>query len=106
MKHILQEEWNSLISEDDNYVILDTRTKEECLEGIIENAVMIDFLQPDVFMSEINKLDKSKTYYIYCRSGNRSGQACHIFDSLGFANSYNLIGGMLEWNGETVIPKI
>jgi len=47
-------------------------------------------------------LDKSKNYYIYCRSGNRSGQACAVFNQSGVQNTYNLIGGMMEWNGELV----
>jgi len=102
MKNITQEEWNSLISKDNNYTILDTRTAGECNTGIVENAIIIDFLQPDLFLSEINKLDKNKTYYIYCRSGNRSGQACHIMESLGFVKTYNLIGGMLTWKGNLV----
>lgn len=105
MKNIRQEEWNSLISEDENFVILDTRTPQECAEGMIKNSVIIDFLQPELFLSEIKKLDKNKTYYIYCRSGNRSGQACHIMDSLGFSNTFNLIGGVLEWTGELIDPK-
>ena len=33
----------------------------------------------------------------YCRSGNRSGQACQILDMLGFTNTKNLQGGMLAW---------
>ncbi len=34
---------------------------------------------------------------VYCRSGNRSGQACMILDTMGFSNTKNLVGGMLAW---------
>ncbi|MEX0273681.1 MAG: rhodanese-like domain-containing protein, partial [Flavobacteriaceae bacterium] len=48
----------------------------------------------------LQKLDTSKNYYVYCRSGNRSAQACAIMGSLGFGNVYNLEGGFMEWEGE------
>ena len=40
---------------------------------------------------------KNEELIVYCRSGNRSGQACLILDSAGFKNTKNLIGGMLAW---------
>jgi rhodanese-related sulfurtransferase len=65
---------------------------------------MIDFLDAPTFKSEIEKLDKSKNYYVYCRSGNRSGQACQLLDGLGVNNTFNLTGGMLAWTEKTEIP--
>ena len=40
---------------------------------------------------------KNQEVICYCRSGNRSGQACQILDMLGFTNTKNLQGGMLAW---------
>jgi len=40
---------------------------------------------------------KDDEVIIYCRSGNRSGQACQILEMAGFTNAKNLTGGMLEW---------
>ena len=40
---------------------------------------------------------KDEELIIYCRSGNRSGQACLILDSMGFKNTVNVVGGMLDW---------
>ncbi|EPR73916.1 Protein containing rhodanese-like domain protein [Winogradskyella psychrotolerans RS-3] len=37
---------------------------------------------------------------MYCKSGNRSGQACAIMNQLDIENAYNLIGGFSEWQGE------
>ena len=105
MKNLSQEEWKERVSKDKNAIIIDTRTPEECAFGIVENAIMIDFLQPDFFLQEIKKLDKTKTYYIYCRSGNRSGKACVMMENLGFNESFNLIGGMNEWNANKVKPN-
>ena len=100
MKDITQEEWREKTANDKNAVILDVRTDQEIEEGYIPGAKMIDIYKGQEFIDEIDKLDKDKNYYVYCRSGNRSGQACAIMDQKGFNNTYNLIGGFSEWEGE------
>jgi rhodanese-related sulfurtransferase len=104
MKNINQSQWEELIASDPNAVILDVRTPGECAEGIIENAIMIDLLDTVKFDAMIDTLDKNKNYYIYCRSGNRSGQACYKLERIGVKNTYNLVGGMFSWNGPTAVP--
>jgi NADH dehydrogenase len=47
--------------------------------------------------NEISTLDKNGTYAVYCRSGNRSGQAVAIMHDAGFHNVYNLNGGIIDW---------
>lgn len=100
MADLSQEEWAIQIKEDTNGVILDVRTLEEVEDGVIGEAIHHDIYNPQAFMEALQGLDKSKNYYVYCRSGNRSGQACAIMSSLGFTNAYNLTGGILEWKGE------
>jgi len=78
-----------------NFRILDIRTKEEFDFGNIEKSENIDFYGD--FETEIAKLDKSYTYLIYCRSGNRSGQAMEIFKKLNFKEVYDLGGGYNAW---------
>lgn len=95
-----QQEWIELTEKDPNGIILDVRTPDEIDEGYIANMKAIDFLEGQEFLEEISKLDKTKNYYIYCRSGNRSGQACEIMDQLGFKNTYNLEGGFMNWTGD------
>ncbi len=95
-----QEEWSEQLQQDGNAVVLDVRTPEELEEGFIPNAINIDFYLGQDFLAEIEKLEKGKNYYVYCRSGNRSGQACAIMNSLGFKNTYNLAGGFMNWEGE------
>ena len=102
MKNLTQEQWAQEVDENENVFILDVRTEEEFIEGYIPNAKNIDIYKGQEFISEIEALDKSKNYYVYCRSGNRSGQACAIMDQLGFKNAYNLEGGMLDWTGDVV----
>lgn len=100
MADLSQEEWAEQLSQDDNAVLLDVRTLEEVEEGMIPNALHIDIYAGQEFLNELEKLDKSKNYYVYCRSGNRSGQACAIMQSIGFSNAYNLLGGITEWEGD------
>ena len=100
--NLSQQEWEEQLEKDENAFILDVRTAEEIEEGYIPKSANIDFyLGPD-FLSEVEKLDKNKNYYVYCRSGNRSGQACAIMNNLGFKNAYNLEGGFMNWEGEVV----
>lgn len=102
MENLTQEEWAEQLANDGNAVVLDVRTDDEVAEGIIPNAIHIDIYKGQEFIDEIEALDKSKNYYVYCRSGNRSGKACQIMEQLGFENAYNLEGGMLEWTGDVV----
>jgi len=104
MENITISKWVEKISNDPNAVVLDVRTPAEWAEGIQKGALMINFLDQQSFKEEIESFDKTKNYYLYCRSGNRSGQACQMFDALGFARSYNMLGGMLAWAGDTVKP--
>nr|WP_321236095.1 rhodanese-like domain-containing protein [uncultured Psychroserpens sp.] len=101
MADLTQQEWASQLAADENAVILDVRTPEEVALGIIPNAIAIDIYKGQGFIDEIEELDASKTYYVYCRSGARSAQACSVMNQLGFENTYNLIGGFNEWSGET-----
>lgn len=104
MENITQLEWAKSIKSDEKAVILDVRTPEEYFSGIIENAQNIDIMDTEKFLSEIEKLDKSKVYYIYCHSGGRSYQACAVMEQKGFQSTFNLMGGIMEWQDEVVIP--
>ena len=97
---LTQEEWVTELENDNKAVIIDVRTLREVEEGIIPNAIHIDIYQGQGFIDELKELDKTKNYYVYCRSGNRSRQACNVMYQLGFENAFNLIGGILEWDGE------
>ena len=97
-----QDKWKNGLENDSDAFILDVRTAEEFDTSRIPNSINIDFYNPEIFMQEIGKLDKNKSYYIYCRTGVRSANSCHLMKELGFINTYNLIGGIVEWNGETV----
>lgn len=98
MQDLTIPQWKEQIAQDDNAVILDVRTEEETEDGIIEGAQVIDIYQGQGFMDEVSKLDKEKNYYVYCRSGGRSAQACALMGQLGFKTTYNLLGGYTAWD--------
>ena len=104
MENITEEKWVQLIESDDHFTILDVRTPGECAEGIQKDALILNFMDSKAFIDGLSSLDKTKTHYVYCRSGNRSGQACMIMDQMGFEKTYNLLGGMINWKGDKVYP--
>ncbi|NMH23875.1 rhodanese-like domain-containing protein [Flavobacterium solisilvae] len=103
--NLSQNDWISQLEADTNAVILDVRTEDECNEGIIPNAIMIDIYKGQGFIYQIEELDKSKNYYVYCKAGGRSAQACAVMNQLGFENTFNLEGGFMQWKGEVAFPE-
>lgn len=99
MADLSQQEWTSQLENDKNAVIIDVRTEEEVMAGCIPNAMHLDIFKSEAFVDAVNGLDIKKSYYLYCRSGGRSGQACAIMNQLGFENTYNLMGGFSNWKG-------
>ena len=76
--------------------ILDVRTPAEVAEGHLANSLNIDF-ESGNFADEINKLDKSKSYAVYCRSGRRSALAAAEMSKAGFHHILNMSGGTIDW---------
>ena len=100
MSDLSQNEWAQALTEQQQAVVLDVRTQEEFESGYIPKAINIDIQMGQSFIDEINSLDKNKFYYVYCRSGARSSQAVQLMRELGFNDTFNLLGGILEWEGE------
>ena len=87
------------LSTDENGVLLDVRTPSENEDERIPGGLNINLMDPD-FVELIAELDKSKNYYVYCRSGARSASACQFMKSKGFKGEfYNLEGGIMGWSG-------
>lgn len=100
LTHLSPKEFQSLIELEDVQLI-DVRKPEEFSEGHIPNAINIDYLSDD-FISLIDKLDTQKPVYIYCRSGKRSGKSVIQFKDIGFTEIYNLEGGILNWQSNSL----
>ncbi len=80
-------------------IILDVRTPEEYAEGHLSQARNIDY-KNDNFRQVVNKLDKTRPYFVYCKAGVRSARAADIMKELGFKQVYTLEGGMDAWEDE------
>lgn len=100
--NLSQQQWWEQYNQDDNAVILDVRTADEVAEKAIPNAINIDIYQGQGFLDQLEQLDKTKSYYVYCKSGGRSNQACLLMGQIGFDKAYNLLGGITEWEGPTL----
>lgn len=79
-----------------NMVLVDVRTPSEIAEGKIGEAIEIDFRSSN-FKESITKLDKSKDYVVYCKSGGRSKKATDLMMEMGFENLKDLAGGYITW---------
>ena len=80
-----------------NTVILDVRAPRELKAGKIKGAKNINF-NGEQFQQQIEKLDKSKKYLVYCRSGMRSAHASSKMAKIGIEEVFNLKGGYMMWS--------
>lgn len=90
------------LKNDNKAVVIDVRTPAEWQEGVIEGATLFIDFNGGNFEQQIAKLDKSKTYIIYCRSGGRSARASQLMANKGFKNVINMEGGISSWNGKVI----
>ena len=85
-----------LLMNRDETVVLDVREDKELGDGKIQNARHIVLKDLSKRIKELDK-DKDKPILVYCRTGNRSGQACGILSKAGFSDVSNLGGGIAAW---------
>jgi phage shock protein E len=104
-KNIAVEEFDKL-RQDKSHILLDVRTPGEFKDSHIPGAILIDFNAPD-FDQQIAKLDKNRSYLVYCAVGGRSAKACKKMEKLNFSTLYNLEGGIKAWEkqGKPVLKK-
>ena len=90
---------SELLDDGTDRILIDVRTPEEFDEARLDGALLIDFYRDD-FEAAIDELDRDQAYVIYCRSGNRSGQAREIMAQLGFTDVADIDGGILAWDAD------
>jgi rhodanese-related sulfurtransferase len=96
VKNVSSEEFKAGIEKDKNAILIDLRTTDEINRGFIKGSVQLDFLAKDA-EKQIDKLDKNKTYYVYCAAGGRSSDAADYMEKHGFKKVINLEKGFGDW---------
>ena len=96
MQIITAEELKEKIDQGASFHLLDVREPQEHAEFNIGGKL---YPLGNIMSMQVDEIEgwKDEEVIVYCRSGNRSGQACQILDMLGFTNTKNLAGGMLRW---------
>ncbi len=98
VQRVSAEKFKIMFESDDNAQLIDIRTASEYNEeGHISTAKNIDYYSK-AFRVELDRLDKAKTTYVYCRSGNRSASAVALMQTMGFTKIVELDGGILSWS--------
>lgn len=89
-------EFRDALKSDAAAALLDVRSAKEYSDGHLPSAMNIDVLEEEAFVNKAKSLDKSKTWYIYCRSGRRSMRAARLMKDLGYS-VVNMEGGITAW---------
>ena len=90
-----------LLMNRDETVVLDVREDKELREGKIKGSKHISLADLPKRLAELEN-HKNKPILVYCRSGNRSGHACGQLTKAGFSDVYNLSGGIVAWEGDSL----
>lgn len=88
----------------EDFILLDVRTPGEYGEERLAGAMLLDYYSPS-FKEGLDKLDRGKTYLVYCRTGNRSGKAASLMKEMRFRNVHHLSGGIVKWK-EAGLPTV
>jgi hypothetical protein len=96
MQTISVEALNEKLVAGESINLVDVREPHEHADFNIGGILLPLGLVQTMQIDEIEDL-KDKEVFFYCRSGNRSGQACMILEQMGFTNLVNVSGGMLAW---------
>ena len=105
VKHISGSEFLEL---NDNFELIDVRTKSEFESGFIESALNIDFFS-DTFEPDVLSLNKNSKIILYCRTNNRSTKTANLLKKNGFKDISVIEGGITDWvkNGNDIVyPKL
>ena len=95
-KNITVKELKERIEKKGSFILLDTRTEFEYLEGHLVNSILIPHYEIRERHKELNA-EKDAEIIIYCRIGNRSAVAAQILSEIGYTNVLNVLGGIIEW---------
>lgn len=99
MQNITVEELKARMDAGEKLNLIDCREPHEYAEANI-GAKLIPLGKFQSFQVEELEDLKGEEIIIHCRSGVRSAQACMLLDTMGFSNTKNVVGGILEWQAK------
>lgn len=82
-----------------DFMLIDIRTPGEYADGHIPTSINMS-LHSEGFEADVGRLDRGKTYMIYCRTGRRVASAVDIMEKAGFTKVYGIAGDILSWRSE------
>ena len=103
-KDLSVSEFKSMLDSMSGEILIDVRTPDEMKKGIIPNAIGLDYFNRD-FEAEISKLEKNKTYFVYCAEGGRSSETMEFMSKKGFKQAYNLKEGFNTWKKRKMVVE-
>ncbi len=95
LRNLSFEEFSNGCKADVGSICIDARTPEEFAQGHLDKAINLNYLSPDL-ADQLEALDSSLTYYIYCRTSRRSLRICILLKNMGFENIYHLEDGIKD----------
>ena len=98
-KVVSASDFHKYLNEQKDAQLIDVRTPEEYKEGHLPNAKNINLFDDD-FEKRMLKLDKTKSIFVYCEVGGRSGEAVAFLTKAGYTDVYDLKGGIRAWKKE------
>jgi rhodanese-related sulfurtransferase len=101
IKIITPAELHEKLNKGENLELIDVREHEEVAQGMVPGAKHIPMNE---IPSRMDEFDTEKEYIFICRSGRRSENVCYYLQDQGY-KCVNMIGGMLEWEGDREIPS-
>jgi len=90
------QEFQTKLSAEKKPQLIDVRTPEEYAQGNIEGSLNLNFYDTD-FDKKLAQLDKTKTIFVYCKSGGRSKKTAEKLKQMGFNEIYELKTGYMGW---------
>lgn len=97
-------EFQTRVNQDTTAYLLDVRRPDEYEAGHLKGAYLLNWLDTDSFKQGAESLDRSKTIYVYCRSGRRSNEAARYLAEKGY-KVVDMAGGILAWE-ESKLPTV
>lgn len=96
VKKLEPKDFIAAVEADTSAIILDVRQPSEYADGHLQGAINLDWQNSNSFAQGMERLNKNRTYYIYCRSGHRSNAAATKMHKNGF-KVFDMKGGILHW---------